>query len=498
MACVAAVALGSAAADARRGSPYPWRGVIQAQYGSQFSARERVRLLRFMGRNGFNAYVHAPKDDPYQRILWRDPYPTDRQRRLDADVALAGRLGIEWIPNVSPGIPGFASPGEGPPPGTTPSPPLCFSCPAEVDALLAKFEPFRQAGADTFMVSFDDVRSEFAHPVDALVYGEGDRAYGAANGDLLSRLYAGLRQRDPAARLLTVGADYSGTVDTEYLRGLRGALAPGIEVMWTGPGVEARRFAPADADNYGLRVGRAPIVWENWTTTDLIRDPGMPPTRVFLGPYARGRGLAEHVRGFFFNPANEAELNFLPLATAADWLRHPRAYRPRRAFLREVRGLAGRQSAFLRAFAETSYSSTLRTSVEAPTFAGLAHRFLRVRRGRGNGLRQAARLRRELALVMRARARLRRVKALRPFLREARPFLRSARLEARSALVATKLLQARDAGRRQLLRHRLRRLMRRSAGHPQETFGSRSGVFGLTGNRVDSYVKRARRLDRAR
>ena len=94
-------------------SPFAWRGVIQGQYGTPFSAAQRRRLLRFEGRHGFNAYVHAPKGDPYQRTLWRDPYPPDQQDELDAEVALAAKLGIDWIPNVSPATPALAEPGRG-------------------------------------------------------------------------------------------------------------------------------------------------------------------------------------------------------------------------------------------------------------------------------------------------------------------------------------------------------------------------------------------------
>jgi hyaluronoglucosaminidase len=490
---LALAGLAAAPAAATAASPFRWRGVVQGQYGPQFSSAERVRLLRFEGRIGFNAYVHAPKDDPYQRLLWRDPYPPQAQVRFDAEIALAARLGIEWIPNVSPGTASHPSPAESLPAGASASPPLCFSCPEEIEALLAKLEPFRRAGADTFMVSFDDVQRRFADPLDTLTYGDGDLAYGRANGDLLTRLDAALRDRAPGARLLTVGADYAGTRDSDYLRGLRETLAPGIEVMWTGRRIQSKPFEAGDADAYAGLVGRAPVVWENWTATDLIRKRGSPPTRIFLGPYRRRAGLAGHVRGFFFNTANEEELNMLPFATAAQWLRRPRAYRPRRAFLRAARELGRDEAASLRAFAECSYSSTLLPRVEAPTFDRLSARFLHSGGRDGSA---AAKLRHELRLLLRAGARLHRVRALRPFLHEARPFLRSAGIEARSALLATALLQS--GGHSPGLRRRLQVSSRRSARDPAETCGSRSRVFGLTGNRVDGYVKRALAIDRAR
>ena len=485
---------------ARAASPFQWRGVIQGQYGPQFNASQRRRLLRFMSRNGFNAYVHAPKGDPYQRTLWREPYPAARQAELNAEVGLASRLGIAWIPNVSPAAPRFSSPGDAAPPGTAPSPPICFSSESDLEQLLAKLAPFGAAGARAFMVSFDDVKRRFSCAADSAAYGDGDRAFGLATADLLDRLEAGLRARDPEARLLTVSSDYKGTEDSDYLRGLRERLAAGIDVMWTGDRTESRPFTPDQADAYGELVGRAPVVWENWTTNDALGPDPDWPARVFLGPYGRRADVAGHVGGFFFNPANQADLNFLPLATAGRWMRHPGRYRPRRAFLRETRRLAGRQAPALRAFAEANYSTTLRGSVEAPTLKRLIHRFLRARDRHQHVRRAAAHLRHELQLAVGARRHLLRVGRLHPFVRQARPFLRSVRLNARAGLIATDLLQTKRKHRRHLrhLRHRLHRALRRAARWPSESFGTRTHLYGLTGNVIDRYVASVRHRDRRR
>jgi hyaluronoglucosaminidase len=475
-------------------SPFPIRGVIQAQYGPQFGPAGRRRLLRFMARHGFNAYFHAPKGDPYQRTLWRQPYPADQQAELDSEMAQAAHLGIAWVPNVSPAAARYPSPAEPHPKGSSPSAPICFSSDADLGQLLAKLEPFRAAGARAFMVSFDDVRRRFYCPDDYSAYGHGDEAFGAANADLLDRLYTKLRAADPEARLLTVAADYHGTADTDYLRGFRSRLTPGIEVMWTGAATASRPFSGADADAYGTLVGRAPIVWENWTANDFLTAPGHRPDRVFLGPYSRSPRLAGHVNGFVFNLANQSDLNFLPLATAGAWLRHPSHYRARRAFLRQTRKLAGRQAPYLRAFAEANYSTTLRRSVEAPTLRRLIHRFLGAG-NRGAESRAGARLRHQLELATAARRHLLKVRRLRHFVAQARPYLRSTRLNADAGLIATELLQSRHRGDRLKLRRQLQKALRRAARAPTETYGSRAGVLGLTGNVIDRFVARVRSRD---
>src|SRR2546423_8265753 len=233
--------------------------------GPQFSAPDRQRLLRFIAHSGFNAYVHAPKGDPYQRTLWRDPYPSDQQAAFDSEVKMATQLGIEWIANVSPAAASIASSGDSPPSGTSPSRPICFSSDADTEQLLAKFRPFLDAGSDAFMVSFDDVRREFSCPADQATYGGGDGAFGLANADLLDRLLAKLRARDPDPRLLTVTSDYHGTDDSDHLRALRSTLAPAIDVMWTAPATESRSFSSQDADVYAATIGRNPVSFDNWT-----------------------------------------------------------------------------------------------------------------------------------------------------------------------------------------------------------------------------------------
>ncbi|MEA2353781.1 MAG: hyaluronoglucosaminidase [Thermoleophilaceae bacterium] len=429
-----------AVADAR--SPFGWRGVVEGAYGPTWDHGARTRVIRWMPRHGFNAYVHAPKDDLYQRTYWRDPYPAAERADFAREIALAGRRGIEWIPNLSPALPLIPTPRA---PDRPPSRDLCFSCPADLTAVLDKLEPFRRAGARTFMISFDDVTKTFGHPEDVARYGTGDNAFGRANGDFLSRLYAALRSREPRARLLTVGADYSGTADTDYLRGLRATLRPGVEVMWTGVTVPAHAFAPADARAYGKLIGRRPLVWDNWTDDDTAGNATPAGTaRLFLGPYLRRPDVSGSVGGFFLNPMNEADLNLLPLATAGDWLRAPRRYDRRRSWLRAVRELAGPLRPVLRAWAETSWSTKLDLA-EAPTFTRLSRRFLRAYDARPVWGGHAQRLRRELGLVVDAPARLRGLRN-RHFRDEAGHFLAAARQAAGAGLLGTRLLVAERPG----------------------------------------------------
>ena len=61
-------------------SPVPLRGVIEGFYGTPWQQEERLDILAFCRAEGFNAYLYAPKDDPYHREKWREPYPEDKLR----------------------------------------------------------------------------------------------------------------------------------------------------------------------------------------------------------------------------------------------------------------------------------------------------------------------------------------------------------------------------------------------------------------------------------
>ncbi|HEX8075609.1 MAG TPA: beta-N-acetylglucosaminidase domain-containing protein, partial [Thermoleophilaceae bacterium] len=444
-ACAAATAIATAApAVAQARSPFAWRAVVEGAYGPTWDHAARDRVLRWFPRHGFNAYVHAPKDDLYQRTNWRDPYPAAQQAEFDAEIRFARAHGIEWIPNLSPALPLIPTPAA---PRSPPSRDLCFSCPDDLRAVLDKLEPFRRAGARTFMISFDDVTKTLTHPEDLAAYGAGDQAFGRANGDFLSRLLAALGARTPGARLLTVGADYSGTADTAYLQGLRATLRPEVEVMWTGNQVPSHEFAPADAAAYGKLIGRRPLVWDNWTDDDTAGNATpLGTARIFLGPYLRRADVAGAVGGFFLNPMNEADLNMLPLATAGDWMRNPARYRRRASWLRAVAELAGRGRArkavraSLRAWAETSWSTKL-DLLEAPTFVRLNRAFLKAYGTRPDWGRARRRLDTELSLAAAAGARLAGL-ANRDFALQARAFLDAARQAAGAGRLGTALLAA--------------------------------------------------------
>lgn len=82
----------------------PLRGTIEGFYGPPWSHAERLAHLEFCAQAGFTTYVYAPKDDPYHRARWRDPYPPVELARIAELSATASELGVRLIYALHPAL----------------------------------------------------------------------------------------------------------------------------------------------------------------------------------------------------------------------------------------------------------------------------------------------------------------------------------------------------------------------------------------------------------
>src|SRR5215212_2462201 len=108
------------------------RGLIEGFYGPPWSHAERLDLIAFCGRHGLNTWVHAPKDDPYHRKLWRDPYPDVDLELIRELLEQAERHGVELAYAIAPGLD------------------VCYSKDSELETLLAKCRQVQSAGVRSF------------------------------------------------------------------------------------------------------------------------------------------------------------------------------------------------------------------------------------------------------------------------------------------------------------------------------------------------------------
>lgn len=288
-------------------------GLIEGFYGPPWSHAERLDLIAFCGREGLSTWVHAPKDDPYHRQRWRDPYPDDELAQLAELVAAAGRAGVEVAYAIAPGLS------------------ICYSREADVEALVAKCEQVRSAGVRHFQLLFDDVEHELNCAEDDERYGHAERPSGAAQCELSNRFREAVEQPGP---LVVCPMGYAGTGDSPYRRSFAAELHPEIVCYWTGPEVVSLGIARQALDTAVERFrGHELLLWDNYPVNDW------EVARLFLGPLQNRdpRLAGGRCAGLVANAMVQAVPSKLALATVADWCRDPHGYDAVRSFERALR-----------------------------------------------------------------------------------------------------------------------------------------------------------------
>jgi hyaluronoglucosaminidase len=288
------------------------RGVIEGFYGTPWSHDERLDLIRFCADEGFDTWVHAPKDDTYHRAKWDEPYPDDELARLGELAAEARRVDVEFAYAIAPGLS------------------IRYTFDDDFERLLAKCEQVRSIGVETFQLLWDDIEHTLNCPQDDERYGHEERPSAAAQSELSNRFAAAVPQRGP---LVICPMGYAGTGDSPYRRVMRRLLDPGIVVYWTGPEVVSLAITREELDTAVARFGDHDLlVWDNYPVNDF--EPG----RLFLAPLrARDPRLWDgRAAGLVANGMLQAVPGKLPLATVGEYLRDPVGYDPVGAFERAL------------------------------------------------------------------------------------------------------------------------------------------------------------------
>lgn len=303
------------------------RGVVEGFYGTPWSHDARRRAVSFLAARGMNAYVYAPKDDPFHRARWRDPYPPAEHADLVGLLEHCTSEGVRFGFAVSPGLD------------------IDYDDPDDRETLARKLAAFVEAGLDWVVLAFDDV------PLRP----------GAGRGQ--AGLAASIRQRLPEARLSVVPTDYVGTRPSRYLDELTGDLPPGTDLLWTGTTVVPRTITVAEArERRQATAGFPLLVWDNYPVNDAFMEASL-----HLGPL-RGRDpdLVEECVGILANPMVQPAASLVPLGTAAEFLADPDAYDPDEAWERALHAVGGDAHGALVTLARACVASALTSASDDP------------------------------------------------------------------------------------------------------------------------------------
>jgi hyaluronoglucosaminidase len=323
----------------------PVRGTIEGFYGKPWTMAERTRHLDFLGTVKANTYVYSPKDDPYARDRWREAYPAETLTQLGTLAAAATRNHVDFVYAISPG------------------PSICFSAPADLQALRTKFDALRAIGIHRFYVALDDIEyKKWNCGADQAAFGpSGAAAAGKAQARLLNAVQADLTRRDPKAPpLIMVPTEYYDAKDSPYKAALRDDLDPKVVVQWTGTDVVPPAISVPDAKAATKAFGRKTLLWDNYPVNDYAQTTG----RLLMAPYTRREaGLAGELTGILSNPMNQEAPSRVAVTGVLAFAWNDRDYDAERTWHWSARELAGgdaQATAALLTFFDTQHM--------APTF----------------------------------------------------------------------------------------------------------------------------------
>lgn len=416
----------------------PSRGVVEGFYGSPWTHRERMDQLAFLGDVKMNTYVYSPKDDPYLRDRWRDPYPPEKFREVQELIRQAQDHHVRFTYALSPG------------------PSVCFSDPGDWQALTAKMQAMYDAGVRDFALPFDDISYDrWNCPQDQARYGPpSPGAAGRAQAELLNRVQREfLDQHGGSQPLQTVPTEYSDMAPTPYKAAMR-ELDPRVQTMVTGNGVVPEQITKQDARKASEVWGRKPLLWDNFPVNDFAAASG----RLLLGPYdKRQPGLSLRAVGDVVNPMNQAAASRVAEFGAADFAWNDAGFDAQRSWNQAAQYLAGRRTGApadprtVRALMAFFDLNALSPRGNGQPWQGpapeLARRLDEFRAAFAGPDKQGAldRLQSYAQLVAEAPGTIR-AGAAADFAADAEPWLRATELWGRSLLATVDALRARTAG----------------------------------------------------
>ncbi|WTE33508.1 beta-N-acetylglucosaminidase domain-containing protein [Streptomyces sp. NBC_01618] len=412
----------------------PLRGTIEGFYGQPWTHAERLDQMDFYGDVKANTYIYAPKDDPYHRDKWREPYSADKLAELGELVNRATANHVRFTFAVSPG-------------GS-----VCYSNPDDRKALKAKLQALYDLGTRSFSIPLDDISyTRWNCAADQAAYGQPGRTAAAkAQVDLLNDLQRNFIATHEGARpLQMVPTEYGDLTDTSYKQTMRATLDPAVVVMWTGTDVVPPAITNEQADGASKLFGREVFVWDNYPVNDYGNTSG----RLLLAPYdKREAGLSEHLSGIVANPMNQPYASKIAVFGTADFTWNDKAYDAKANWARAMAYLAGgdrRATDALLVFADLEHLAptfgTTPWQSQAPELASRVAEFWKAWDA-GDHTGSVEALRTYAQEIEDAPAAIRAGSVEQGFVADAKPWLDAARLWGMSMVKTLDALAARQAG----------------------------------------------------
>lgn len=282
-------------------SDVAFRGFIEGYYGNPWSNEDRAELMKYGGDFKMNAYIFAPKDDPYHNSRWRELYPQEKLEEIK-QLALAGEKSkTRYVYALHPYMSNPIRHGNE------------QQYQEDLKTIKSKLTQLMDAGVRQFAILADD----------AAVPAGGAGSYVKLMEDLTNWLtqlqeegtYQGLKKE-----LLFCPNDYMGNGSSEQLKVVN-KMPRSVSIIMTGGrvwGEVTNNFVTNFYNNIASEEneGRGPFMWINWPCSDNSKNhlimggnstflhPGVDPTKI---------------QGIVLNPMQQSEASKSAIFANADY-----------------------------------------------------------------------------------------------------------------------------------------------------------------------------------
>lgn len=295
------------------------RGYIEGFYGKPWTHPQRLEMMYLMASAGENCVYYAPKDDPYHRRLWREPYPEKELQRLKELSERANGLCMTLCCCIAPG--------------------LSIRCTDEndVSALKNKIAQLYSIGVKSFGLLLDDIPEGFSCVEDEKKYPD----FASAHADLVNVCYEHIKSLDKVCTLTVCPTVYWGKGDDAYDVKLGNNIPEDVLFFFTGRDICSREITVNEAEYIKKCTGHSPLYWDNFPVNDaeMFKEMHLAPLN------GREAELCRCSAGIISNCMEYFECNKFPLLTAADYLWSPESYDPERSFENALYSLLPREEA---------------------------------------------------------------------------------------------------------------------------------------------------------
>ena len=311
-------------------TPILLRGIVEGFYGTPWNYDIRADLLNFCGEYDLNSYIYAPKDDPYHRDKWREPYPNEKIAELKNLVDIAIKNNVHFVFAVSPGL-DLNYEGE--------------KGEEDLQTMLTKLDSMYNIGVRDFAIFFDDLSGEQS---------------GKNHANFLNRLQDALDKKYiDIYPLITVPTQYTRNwmIDGEgniqvYTQEFSTILNKNIIVLYTGDDVVCDGISEesyqAVKDIYNRDLG----IWWNYPVNDYYIIDGNRNIKLALGPIEKLPKAKPN--SIFYNPMEQPLFSKISIGTGADYALSTDTYDPTTSWNKVIEKQFGDLAPAMKIFASHS------------------------------------------------------------------------------------------------------------------------------------------------